>query len=115
MFWLSTCSWQYGDSSDLTMTFLKREAHLRYPAFEDQRSINVSVEFRTYEESGVLIYHKFSTTGYFKVRTSLGFTFALTFCAVSCLRKLLLFYFYFSLIFINLSFWTQDWFGATYV
>ncbi|XP_069969361.1 neurexin-4 isoform X3 [Penaeus vannamei] len=61
----STCP--YGDSSDLTMTFLKREAHLRYPAFEDQRSINVSVEFRTYEESGVLIYHKFSNTGYFKL------------------------------------------------
>ncbi|XP_042887736.1 neurexin-4-like, partial [Penaeus japonicus] len=61
----NTCP--YGDSSDLTMTFLKREAHLRYPAFEDQRSVNVSVEFRTYEESGVLIYHKFATAGYFKL------------------------------------------------
>lgn len=60
---------QFGDSADLTLTFLEREAHLRYPAFEDLRSINVSLEFRTYEDKGVLIYHKFSTDGFFKVRT----------------------------------------------
>ncbi|KAK4300982.1 hypothetical protein Pmani_026854 [Petrolisthes manimaculis] len=57
----------FGDSADLTLTFLNREAHLRYPAFEDQRSTNVSLEFRTYEDMGVLIYHKFSTNGYFKL------------------------------------------------
>lgn len=59
---------QFGDSADLTLTFLEREAHLRYPAFEALRSINVSLEFRTYEDKGVLIYHKFSNDGYFKVR-----------------------------------------------
>ncbi|KAK7074570.1 putative band 4.1 ues' binding motif, partial [Halocaridina rubra] len=56
----------YGDSADLTITFQKKDAHLRYPAFEDQRSVNVSVEFRTYEEEGVIIYHKFANPGYFK-------------------------------------------------
>ncbi|XP_068245600.1 neurexin-4 isoform X1 [Palaemon carinicauda] len=60
----TTC--RYGDSSE-TLTFLTKEAHLRYPAFEDQRSINVSLEFRTYEDEGLLIYHKFSTNGYFKL------------------------------------------------
>ncbi|XP_045603868.1 neurexin-4 [Procambarus clarkii] len=62
---VSTCP--YGDSAELTLTFLRREAHLRYPAFEDQRSLNVSLDFRTYEDKGVLIYHKFSTVGYFKI------------------------------------------------
>ncbi|XP_042220113.1 neurexin-4-like isoform X3 [Homarus americanus] len=57
----------FGDSSDLTLTFLKREAHLRYPAVEDLRSVNVSLEFRSYEGKGVLIYHKFTTSGYFKL------------------------------------------------
>ena len=58
---------QYGDSADLTMTFLTRAAHLRYDSFPEQRTINVSTEFRTYEPNGILIYHKFSTAGYFKV------------------------------------------------
>lgn len=54
-------------SADQTLTFTTRKSHLQYPAFEDQQKINVSLEFRTYEEKGVLIYHKFSTNGYFQV------------------------------------------------
>ncbi|XP_071513058.1 neurexin-4 isoform X4 [Panulirus ornatus] len=57
----------FGDSADLTITFLERESYLQFRAFEDQRSITVSLEFRTYEGKGVLIYHKFATDGYFKL------------------------------------------------
>ncbi|KAG0729977.1 Neurexin-4 [Chionoecetes opilio] len=54
-------------SADQTLTFLTRQSHLQYPAFEDQRKVNVSLEFRTYEEKGVLIYHKFTGNGFFKL------------------------------------------------
>ncbi|XP_045134698.1 neurexin-4-like isoform X1 [Portunus trituberculatus] len=56
---------EFGISADQTMTFTTRKSHLKYPAFEDQRKINVSLEFRTYEEKGLLIHHKFTTHGYF--------------------------------------------------
>ena len=59
---------QYGESVDLTMTFLSPEAHLRYNSYEDFPSVNVSLEFRTYQPNGLLIYHKFSEIGFFKVR-----------------------------------------------
>lgn len=57
----------YGDSVDLTMTFKSPEAYLRYNSYEDFPSINVSLEFRTYEPNGLLIYHKFSEVGHFKL------------------------------------------------
>ncbi|XP_018016939.1 neurexin-4 isoform X2 [Hyalella azteca] len=57
----------YGESVDLTLTFKSPEAYLRYNSYEDFPSINVSLEFRTYEPKGLLIYHKFSEEGYFKL------------------------------------------------
>ncbi|CAL4184396.1 unnamed protein product, partial [Meganyctiphanes norvegica] len=57
----------FGESVDLTLTFLTREVHLRYPGYSDNKEVNTSLEFRTYEEGGILMYHKFSNQGYFKV------------------------------------------------
>jgi hypothetical protein len=70
---------QYGESVDLTLTFKSPEAYLRYNSYEDFPSINVSLEFRTYEPKGLLIYHKFSEEGYFKVRTDDSFAFPVIF------------------------------------
>lgn len=57
----------FGASVDLTLTFLTREVHLRYPGYGDSNSVNVSLEFRTYEEKGILMWHKFGNSGYFKI------------------------------------------------
>ncbi|XP_050739952.1 neurexin-4-like isoform X2 [Eriocheir sinensis] len=58
---------EFGISADQTLTFTTRESYLIYPAYEDHQKINVSLEFRTYEEKGVLLYHKFMADGYFKL------------------------------------------------
>ncbi|XP_076061076.1 neurexin-4 isoform X2 [Oratosquilla oratoria] len=60
-----SCPW--GASSETTLTFLSESAYLRYPSYESQRIINVSLEFRTYEEDGLLIYHDFASAGYFTI------------------------------------------------
>ncbi|MCL4131606.1 UNVERIFIED_CONTAM: hypothetical protein GTU68_025311 [Idotea baltica] len=57
----------FGPSSHLTVSFNERGAFLRYPATETDVSVNVSMEFRTYEEDATLIYHQFSGSGFFKL------------------------------------------------
>ncbi|KAL7638819.1 UNVERIFIED_CONTAM: hypothetical protein RMT77_010353 [Armadillidium vulgare] len=57
----------FGPSSHLTVSFIKRGSYLRYPSTEADISVNVSLQFRTYEEDASLVYHKFSGNGYFLV------------------------------------------------
>ncbi|XP_059490529.1 neurexin-4 isoform X2 [Neocloeon triangulifer] len=47
------------------VTFLTRNSYARLAGYEGIKTLNVSLSFRTYEESGMLIYHKFTSDGYF--------------------------------------------------
>ncbi|VVC93590.1 unnamed protein product [Leptidea sinapis] len=49
------------------VTFLKESSYAKLRGYSGGTSLNVSLEFRTYEQHGLLIYHKFKTDGYVKV------------------------------------------------
>ncbi|XP_043205500.1 neurexin-4-like [Amphibalanus amphitrite] len=49
------------------MTFLDRTAFVKVTGNEGQTTLNISFEFRTYEEDGMLAYHNFLTRGYVKI------------------------------------------------
>ena len=52
------------------VTFLTTDAHVKLKGYEALESLTVSFEFRTFEEDGVLMYHKFYSDGYVKVSFS---------------------------------------------
>ncbi|KAF4517229.1 hypothetical protein B566_EDAN005283 [Ephemera danica] len=47
----------------IPVTFLTRNSYARLKGYEGVPSLNVSLSFRTYEENGMLIYHKFTSDG----------------------------------------------------
>ena len=49
------------------MTFLDRTAFVKVTGNEGQTQMNITFEFRTYEENGLLAYHNFLTRGFVKV------------------------------------------------
>ncbi|XP_064071525.1 neurexin-4 isoform X3 [Vanessa tameamea] len=49
------------------ITFLKEGSYAKLRGYSGGNTLNVSLEFRTYEHHGLLIYHKFKTDGYVKV------------------------------------------------
>ncbi|GBP09577.1 Neurexin-4 [Eumeta japonica] len=49
------------------ITFLKEGSYAKLRGYSDGNTLNVSLEFRTYETHGLLIYHKFKTEGHVKV------------------------------------------------
>ncbi|XP_013164723.1 PREDICTED: neurexin-4 isoform X1 [Papilio xuthus] len=49
------------------ITFLKEGSYARLRGYAGATTLNVSLEFRTYEHHALLIYHKFKTEGYVKV------------------------------------------------
>lgn len=51
----------------MPVTFLTTDAHVKLKGYEALESLTVSFEFRTFEEDGMLMYHKFYSDGYVKV------------------------------------------------
>nr|CAG4643694.1 EOG090X00DN [Lepidurus arcticus] len=47
----------------IPITFLTASSYARLPSYEGTKSLNVSLAFRTYEENGLLAYHKFTSDG----------------------------------------------------
>lgn len=52
------------------VTFLKAGAYVKLRGFSGGNSLNISLEFRTYEWHGLLIYHQFKSEGHVKVNYS---------------------------------------------
>ncbi|XP_028165435.1 neurexin-4 [Ostrinia furnacalis] len=49
------------------VTFLKEGSYAKLRGYSGANTLNISLEFRTYENHGLLIYHKFKTEGHVKV------------------------------------------------
>ncbi|XP_004931219.1 neurexin-4 isoform X1 [Bombyx mandarina] len=49
------------------VTFLKEGSYAKLRGYSGGSALNVSLEFRTYELQGLLVYHRFNTEGYVKV------------------------------------------------
>lgn len=49
------------------VTFLTPTSFARLQGYEGMTSLNVTLSFRTYEGTGLLVYHKFSSPGQIKV------------------------------------------------
>lgn len=55
-----------------SVTFLTSQSFARLKGYEGVRSLNASFAFRTYETTGLMLYHGFSSTGH--VAVSFNFT-----------------------------------------
>jgi len=51
----------------IPVTFKNSKSYARLTGYEGSYSMNVSLEFRTYEENGLLVYHGFSSEGFVKL------------------------------------------------
>ena len=51
----------------IPVTFKNSKSFAKLTGYEGSYSMNVSIEFRTYEENGLLVYHGFSSEGFVKV------------------------------------------------
>ena len=51
----------------IPVTFKNSKSFAKLTGYEGSYSMNVSLEFRTYEENGLLVYHGFSSEGFVKV------------------------------------------------
>ncbi|KAL0271077.1 UNVERIFIED_CONTAM: hypothetical protein PYX00_008294 [Menopon gallinae] len=54
------------------VTFLTAESFARLKGYEGVNSLNVSFAFRSYEENGLLMFHKFTSPGYIKLYLQKG-------------------------------------------
>ena len=51
----------------IPVTFRTENSHVRLYGYEGTYSFNITLEFRTYEENGLIIFHRFSSEGYIKL------------------------------------------------
>lgn len=49
------------------ITFLTANSYAKLPGYEGVSSLNLSLDFRTYEENGLLAYHRFTSPGFVKM------------------------------------------------
>lgn len=54
------------------VTFLTRSSFTRMSGYEGMTQLNVSFSFRTYEDHGLMMYHKFKSRGYVKMYLEFG-------------------------------------------
>ncbi|XP_065337127.1 neurexin-4 isoform X2 [Cloeon dipterum] len=54
------------------VTFLTRNSYARLAGYEGVQTLNVSLSFRSYEEIGMLVHHKFTSDGYFMLYLEKG-------------------------------------------
>ena len=55
------------DYFTVPVTFKNEKGFVKLTGYEGSYSMNVSLEFRTYEENGLLVYHTFSSEGFVKL------------------------------------------------
>ncbi|XP_071445509.1 neurexin-4 isoform X1 [Hetaerina americana] len=51
----------------IPVTFLTEKSHARLTGYEGVKSLNISLNFRTYENDGLLVFHKFTSDGFLKL------------------------------------------------
>ena len=51
----------------IPVTFLTTGSYAKLRGYEGVPSMNVSLAFRSYEEKGIILYHKFTSPGFVKV------------------------------------------------
>lgn len=49
------------------ITFLTANSYAKLPGYEGVNTLNISLDFRTYEENGLLAYHRFTSPGFVKM------------------------------------------------
>ena len=49
------------------ITFLTANSYAKLPGYEGTGTLNISLDFRTYEENGLLGYHRFTSPGFVKM------------------------------------------------
>ena len=54
-------------SDDEAVTFTTSESFVRVVGYEGSYNLNMSLHLRTWQEEGVLVFHKFSSRGYLKI------------------------------------------------
>ncbi|XKL60757.1 hypothetical protein PGB90_007814 [Kerria lacca] len=54
-------------TSDISITFLSDLSYVKLHGYNGKNFFSVSFSFRTFEYSGLLMYHKFSNNGYVKI------------------------------------------------
>jgi len=66
---IGTVSTECGKDFDPStpVTFRTKDSFVKLPGFEGATSFNVTFQFRTFEQNGLLLYHSFSSEGYIKV------------------------------------------------
>lgn len=60
------------DYQTIPVTFRTRDAFVKQIGFEGTYALNVSMEFRTFEQDGLLFFHKFSSEGHVKLYLERG-------------------------------------------
>nr|CAG4638226.1 EOG090X00DN [Cyclestheria hislopi] len=51
----------------IPITFVTANSYAKLPGYEGVTTMNISLDFRTYEENGLLAYHRFTSPGYVKM------------------------------------------------
>ena len=54
------------------ITFLTANSYAKLPGYEGVNKLNISLDFRTFEENGLLAYHRFTSPGYVKMFLDTG-------------------------------------------
>jgi len=57
----------FNDPFTIPITFRTSGSYVKQIGFERSRNFNFTLEFRTFEQNGLLMYHKFSSVGYVKL------------------------------------------------
>ena len=52
---------------NMAVTFTNRESFIRVVGYEGSYNLNISLQLRTFQEEGVIVFHKFSSQGYLKI------------------------------------------------
>jgi contactin associated protein-like 2 len=55
------------DQTTLPVTFKTEKSFVKLTGDEGSENLNVTLDFRTYEENGLLIYHSFASEGFISV------------------------------------------------
>lgn len=54
------------------VTFLTANSYAKLPGYEGVNKLNISLDFRTFEENGLLAYHRFTSPGFVKMYLEVG-------------------------------------------
>ena len=58
--------------SAVPVTFLTANSYAKLPGYEGVNKLNISLDFRTFEENGLLAYHRFTSPGFVRMYLELG-------------------------------------------